>query len=204
MSFYTYAAANGPVVVFCFDVPPTFLDSVVASVRAIGNLGSSTQSQSLQNAITKEVVDMYDRSIWTLRDAVRDIETVSPRGHLCGPSLSLRSYGKQRRLHTEHQETDFSHLHDLARHATHVSEILEVAVSTVTALREQGLAHSGVSQPQGGTSTASTYEENLGVESLLLLQVLRNLLHRAHSVEKRLQNENNLVESKSHPSGSVD
>lgn len=119
-------------------------------------------------------------------------------------SLRLRSCCVQRRLHTEHQETDFSHLHDLARHATHVSEILEVAVGTVTALREQGVAHSMTSEPQDGTSTASMHEENLEVESLLLLQVLRNLLHRAHSVEKRLQNENNLVEWKSLPSRSMD
>lgn len=77
MSFYIYAAFNGPVVAFCFDIPPALLDGVVASVHLMENLGSKTQGQTLQIAIMKEVVDMYDRSIWTLRDVVRDIETVS-------------------------------------------------------------------------------------------------------------------------------
>lgn len=77
MSFYIYAAFNAPVVAFCFDVPPALLDGVIASVRTMENLESSAQGQTLQIAIMKEVVDMYDRSIWTLRDVVRNIETVS-------------------------------------------------------------------------------------------------------------------------------
>lgn len=61
--------------------------------------------------LLEEVIRLQDSAVWALRDQVRAIE------------LQRRPIGKPR--------PDYEHLHDLARHAIHVSETLDVTGQTM-------------------------------------------------------------------------
>ena len=76
MSFFIHSLSNGAVTAFCIDVPPTFPDELCTTLPASTWLQSSNRGECLQSAIIREVLNLYDISIWTLRDVVRDIETV--------------------------------------------------------------------------------------------------------------------------------
>lgn len=87
-------------------------------------------------------------------------------------------------------EPDFAQLHDLARHAIHSTEVLEVAVSTLTHLTELKQPTSSKISIECHPSTESSPSERLIRFYLTLLQ---NFHHRSQAVESRIHNEINLV-----------
>lgn len=72
--------------------------------------------------VLEELARLEDRAVWSIRDRVRDIETEQePEG---------KPQPKYRRLH------------DIARHAIHVTETLDVSLQTIERiLRHHGKYH---------------------------------------------------------------
>lgn len=76
MSFYIYALSSGAAVVFCFDTPIVFQESLSKTMNTKDRVRSGDVLSFLQCMIVGEVSKLYDRSIWTIREYIRNIEKV--------------------------------------------------------------------------------------------------------------------------------
>jgi hypothetical protein len=85
-------------------------------------------------------------------------------------------------------EPDYTILHEVSRHATHVSETLEVATKSFKALLDQRdnlISYSPETSPTTRNETSDLLK--------LAAQVTENLLSRSESNKARIQNEISLV-----------
>jgi hypothetical protein len=88
------------------------------------------------------------------------------------------------------REPDFPFLHDLARHAIHSSETLDVAVDILTnMMRQHELLTHTVNSNGAAEATASRVKQHLCFQA----HMLRSLRSRSVAIEHRLRNEINLV-----------
>ncbi len=117
--------------------------------------------------LAPNVVRFQDIAVWAIRDQVRGIET------------ETKPLGRPR--------PDYRRLHDIARHAIHVSETLDVATETMQGILAQ---HDQFLTEGAGTGIADRRTSD-GVHRQLVFckNMISNLRHRAESNSKRLQNE---------------
>ncbi|RHZ47723.1 uncharacterized protein CDV56_104086 [Aspergillus thermomutatus] len=117
------------------------------------------------------VVEEYDKSIWSLRDLVRDIEKARNQPH--PPALN------------------FPNLHDIARHIFHSNETLEVAAHTLQSLIDE--------QTRFRAEHAELVNGNRGAwlhaaqRAHFVAKQLHSLMTRSKSLSERLRNEINLA-----------
>ncbi|OJJ99106.1 hypothetical protein ASPACDRAFT_43766 [Aspergillus aculeatus ATCC 16872] len=119
--------------VYCIDLPlapRTFLKSFTPPARRRAH-----DPYAWHAAFATALIPEYDRSIWGLRDLVREIE----KGRL-NPTALTPNF--------------FPHLHDIARHIFHANETLEVAQHTVESLVREQIRSAGLYTP--GTAAAGT------------------------------------------------
>lgn len=77
MIFYVYAQSNGSAVAFCINTPKMFRGNLIDTMNS-GKCEIAEDAVSLlQNMILSEVVKLYDASVWTIRDHVRELEKVN-------------------------------------------------------------------------------------------------------------------------------
>ena len=85
--------------------------------------------------------------------------------------------------------TDYPWLHDIARHACHSSETLEVAIDTVEAMHDQYQAFLSSSKSNSALSCPTRLGQYLGFQK----RMMKGLHTRSVAVETRLKNEINMV-----------
>ena len=112
------------------------------------------------------ILQVYDESVWTLRDHVRDIE--------------------RKRMAMPEPETDYPLLHDIARHVCHSSETLLVAIETISNMHTQYSSF---------LKDRSTYASSDRLRQLLDFQkqMFKGQHARSVAIEARLKNELNLA-----------
>lgn len=76
MCFHVYAVSDGTAVVFCINTPPKFRKNLMGALAANKRGPPTDVSAFFQGLILAEVVNLYDESIWSLRDTVRNLEQV--------------------------------------------------------------------------------------------------------------------------------
>ncbi|TPX21723.1 hypothetical protein DIZ76_015685 [Coccidioides immitis] len=117
---------------------------------------------SMHIAIFDQVVKLYDRSVWRLRDSIRRIER---NRHIAGP--------------------DFEGMNDMSRHSSHIAEVLEVTIRTLGSIQEQqSPIYEGLPFVLDKTYKAQTREY-----VKFQLQIITNLLQRLKSNHERLKSE---------------
>ncbi|SCV28718.1 uncharacterized protein FFB14_01936 [Fusarium fujikuroi] len=109
---------------------------------------------------------LQDNSVWAVRDHVRRIEKTDL---------------------TQKPEPEYRPLHDTARHAIHVSETLEVAEKTITAIIQQHSAFEA--EAAGGSRPAKAKFRHVGERLLWYIHILQSLRCRASANKERLLNE---------------
>lgn len=120
----------------------------------------------IHTRILEEVIRLQDIAVWSVRGHVRAAEEGRPRGK---PS------------------PDYSHMHDLARHAIHILETLDLAIKTTGTIIRQSTALLGetlVTEQCKRSDSQNVYERLLFFEHML-----ESLRCRAISNKERLQNE---------------
>lgn len=116
--------------------------------------------------IVNSAVGVFDTTVWAVRDKVRNIEM-----------LQMPPDAKP--------SPNYRYMHDLARHAIHVSESLDVSLQTVASIIRH---HDGLvkASPDGKSA-------RVGKTIHARLQFLENILHslrsRSNSNQQRLLNE---------------
>ncbi|KIX04241.1 uncharacterized protein Z518_07795 [Rhinocladiella mackenziei CBS 650.93] len=126
----------------------------------------------LQSTIIGEVSKLYDRSIWTIRHCIRNIEKGRPA--------------------TTARDSDFAQLHNLARHIIHTCEVLGVAVDTITELIEESKLDARGSCKCINPTAAALQKRCPHKRISFWLKILQNFRGRAESLNARLSNEINL------------
>ncbi|KAH8811199.1 hypothetical protein F5884DRAFT_781458 [Xylogone sp. PMI_703] len=116
--------------------------------------------------LAEEVVNLQDEAVWTIRNHVRTMEKTAPT----------------------HSKPNYRRLHDIARHAIHVNETLDLAVKSMTSI----LTH------QADFTTEMIPHQDLkakrasrDIRQHLLSQehMLESLRYRSNSNKERLTNE---------------
>ncbi|EXJ71330.1 uncharacterized protein A1O5_05136 [Cladophialophora psammophila CBS 110553] len=174
MGFFIYALSSGASVAFCIDTPTVFQNGLLERLNSGKGDAPNEAMAFLQCVIVAEISRLYDVSVWTLRDQIRDIEKTRSAAHYVDSVL------------------DFAQLHDLARHTIHTCEVLAVAVDTInTLLADYRSASDKLCQcPSGfGPSMQPQCPHN---EMSFWLGLLENFGRRAKSLNERLSNEINL------------
>lgn len=118
--------------------------------------------------LLEDLLDLQDQAVWGIRTLVRKTEI-----HRSSTSGT--------------PQPNFLRLHDIARHAIHVYETLEVNVTTIDMMYMSHEAH------QATWATGDTVEKSKYTQLHAKLQfynhMLRNLRHRSASNKERLNNE---------------
>lgn len=114
MGFFTRWTSSGGQIIFCFDVPQTLHDRLQTHFLSPSTMPKLSDVYSLHVVIIDEMIKLFDKSVWSLRDIVRVTEL--------------------NRLGATQQGPNFSLLHDFARHTVHFSETLDVAIDTMAGI----------------------------------------------------------------------
>ncbi|GAB7336821.1 hypothetical protein MBLNU13_g11327t1 [Cladosporium sp. NU13] len=117
---------------------------------------------SIHLLVLRYILESFDRAVWSWRDVVRELET----------SRLHRRFATAR---------DFDHMHEIARHLIHSTEMLTTALSVVECMINECEV---VSNGSDGQALSACRTELHFVSSLM-----KALLHRSGALEKRMENE---------------
>ncbi|XWW92715.1 hypothetical protein V2A60_000641 [Cordyceps javanica] len=133
------------------------------------------------------ILELNDRSIWSIRDCVRDIELYENDPKL--PKKDVQQPEDQTRK--PKNGPDYRSLHDLARHAIHIAEVLTVTRETIQHITAQ---HRDWVDEVHNSRMQRNYRFIKNVQRRLLFyeQTISSFHHRMLSTKDRLTNEINL------------
>lgn len=192
MSFFTTWNPPYRNVVFCFGTPISLQDQVWATLTSSDGDRWSYDPYSIHTVIIEAILVLYDLSVWSLRDMIRDVEMVRPfcfnrKDRLCVNGSA------QNRTPSLNPNPDYARLHEIARHATHSSETLEVAVGTVDSMLRQHKEFLE-ERPVKAKETATVCISKRTAKTLeFQSQMLQNFKLRSQANGERLRNEITLV-----------
>ena len=101
MGFFTTWMSTGSQVVLCFNVPQ-ILHIRLRTIFLSPSTPKLPDIYSLHAVIIDEIITLFDKSVWTLRDIIRKIELVEPGSYLVEKDTAtnrpcrtdLTSYGR--------------------------------------------------------------------------------------------------------------
>jgi hypothetical protein len=117
------------------------------------------------------ILESFNRAVWSRRDVVRELET----------SRLHRRFATAR---------DFDHMHEIARHLIHSTEMLTTALSVVECMMNECEVTSSGSDSQASSACRR--------ELQFVSSLMKALLHRSSALEKRMENEIALVSISTH------
>ncbi|KAL2837296.1 hypothetical protein BJY01DRAFT_237933 [Aspergillus pseudoustus] len=169
----TWNHETGRQVVYIFDFLPYSDGEQDKFLKSLPSREARTHNPfAWHAAFARVVLEQYDEAYWLVRDLVRDHE-------------------KNRRFNINNKEF-FPELHDIARHAFHYNEIVEVAEHTLTRLVQEQIRwreEDGAAIRDGG---GVAHWLNPHQELLLQQKAAVALKARSKSLNERLLNEINL------------
>ncbi|KAI1178999.1 hypothetical protein F4777DRAFT_14380 [Nemania sp. FL0916] len=159
--FMRWFRSSHQTIVLAFDTDPGIASNFRAHLEAIDS-SSLNAPYWFYSYLLKEVSRIQESAVWAIRDRVRGVEkAVIPKGR---------------------PDPNYRNMHDIARHAIHVSETLDVAVLTIKRM----LVHHEALMP-----SLQYLDESREVHCQLQFyeSFISSLRCRSASNEKRLQNE---------------
>ncbi|KAF2179935.1 purine and uridine phosphorylase [Zopfia rhizophila CBS 207.26] len=163
MGFFVHWTPPHSTTLLCFDIPGHMRASLRSALSSsIDNIDLS-DPYSVFSIIIYELLSLYNDSVWSLRN------------HICGVEA------------TRPQDPNYPLLHEIARHAIHVSETLSVALESIKALQQQ---HQDYATQRFQDNNRWNKIRN---QFQFQLRFLHGLLLRSESNKARIQNEITLV-----------
>ncbi|KAF3922548.1 hypothetical protein ABW21_db0205295 [Orbilia brochopaga] len=127
MGFFTTWSQSGIKSILCLDCPKDLVFSMRKSLDAANNDFFLVDPYAFHQVVIRGIVDVFDKSIWTLRDVVRLVEKAgSDNLAAANASASNSTLFAQTRPNVRRPEPDYDHLHEAARHVFHCTETLIV------------------------------------------------------------------------------
>jgi hypothetical protein len=173
------------VIALCFDLPKPLKNSIKEAVMTKGMEIPLVDPFALHTVLVEEVVALFDHALWHWRDLVREIEKLRAYSRRLPISEGLRN-------RTANQpEPDYVTMHEIARHAIHSSETLEMAMETLSQMIQEHQAWFNDNPAENASKTVSL--EPIRKPLQYQKTILKCLHGRAKAIEERLRNEINLV-----------
>lgn len=171
LGFFTQWRPSTGMVVLCFDLPSSLQDTIRKALLESSTPIPLSHPFALHAILLEHIVNLYNRALWEWRDYVRKLE--------------------KHRATLENPNPDYEGMHEIARHIVHSSEMLDTAMTVVNSMlseltiftTENGLLSKQAERDARQTAKAFRHH----------ITVLRCLHKRSQALEKRLQNEINLV-----------
>ncbi|KAK7966514.1 Amino acid/polyamine transporter I [Apiospora aurea] len=158
--FTHWVASSNQLSVLVFDAHPSLSERIAASFSPLGTEYRRNPSWAYTK-LMDEVVRIEDVAVMAIRDYIRAVEKEAPQ---------------------EKPEPPYRFLHDISRHAVHVTETLDVAIETMDGMLS---LHKSVKTEVRDDEGWQTVHGRL----LFSQQLLKGLRWRSKANEKRLQNE---------------
>ena len=157
-------------IVIVFDAPPLLIRERIPHLMFSPDSSHLSDPFWVYKDILQEAVRLQDIAVWSLRTRVRDLE-------------KKRERREEIRKPTGRPQPNYTQLHGLARHATHVSEMLDVATQVAGQVVAQ---HSSlmIDSPAGTAVLQGIHCRLQFFEGLI-----SSLRHRSASNKDRLLNE---------------
>ena len=76
MGFFTRWISPGGQIIFCFDVPQTLYDRLQTRFLSPSTTPKLLDVYLLHVVVIDEIIKLFDKSVWSLRDIVRVTELV--------------------------------------------------------------------------------------------------------------------------------
>jgi hypothetical protein len=167
LTFFTQWRSSTDMVIMCFGLTTELRDEVRKSLKGSPQLLIASSPYDAHAFILPFVVRVFDTSVWMWRDWIRESES--------------------RRHDNANSRAAFLAMHELARHAIHSTETLTSALVVVRSIIDEQRERSPL------LHTASTLDVNTNRVFQHQKTLLEILLSRSQALERRLQNEINLV-----------
>ncbi|KAJ6103082.1 hypothetical protein N7486_005509 [Penicillium sp. IBT 16267x] len=142
--------------------------------------------------ILQEVTRLQEVAVWSIRCHVREIEKDADREELDKQleKEKEKENGQENRSLGKRPEPEYRRLHDIARHAIHVTESLDVAVQNVGHIIRQHEMYIHARRTQYAPQTPKdTPFEDISSRLSFFQSHIESIRHRSISNQKRLQNE---------------
>ncbi|EOA86728.1 uncharacterized protein SETTUDRAFT_178730 [Exserohilum turcica Et28A] len=155
------------IVVLCIGVDASFQNHLYQNLGHMWSEIQGSQPGSLLVPLIEVLVMIYDQSVWSIRDVIRHAE--------------------MDRTRSTRDATHFTLLHEAARHASHSSETLSVAIETLGSIQQQ--TTNETKRASAKLRGVQESFESVNRQLDLQLRMLQNLSLRAQSNKERLQSE---------------
>ncbi|RYP25337.1 hypothetical protein DL767_008432 [Monosporascus sp. MG133] len=153
--FIRWLAPTKQTIILAFDTRSPITERIPGSLQDPGS-NSLGDPFWVYARLAADLVDLQDSAVWAIRNKVRAIET------------ERKPIGKP--------QPDYRHLHDVARHAIHVSESLNVATETMEGILVQHNNFLSQNFPFQKTNTDTS--EDIHRQLLFCKDMLSSLRHR--------------------------
>ncbi|KAI1418306.1 hypothetical protein F5Y13DRAFT_183949 [Hypoxylon sp. FL1857] len=164
--FVRWLVPTNQTIIIAFDTKSTIAEHVQDTLRN-PELKDLKDPFWVYARLASDVVRFQDDAVWAIRNQVRYIETErKPMGR---------------------PQPDYRRLHDIARHAIHVSETLDVTTETMEGILAQH--DEFLMQGIAIESIDRNASEDVHRQLTFCKNMISNLRHRAASNRKRLENE---------------
>jgi hypothetical protein len=166
LDFVTFHPSCKSFTILCFGIEDDAQTHIRRQILESNFAALEAHPLSIHNLVLKYILESFDRAVWSWRDVVRKLEM--SRSHR-GPEAAR----------------DFDHMHEIARHLIHSTEMLTTALSVVESMaKECDLIRNGA-----GDQAAFACRRELE----FVCSLIRALLNRSSALEKRMENEIALV-----------
>lgn len=161
MNIFTHwVASSNQLSVLVFDADQSLIQKIATSFSSL-EMEYRRDPFWPYTKLMDEVARLEDTTVMSIRNYVRAVEKKTPQ---------------------EKPEPPYRFLHDISRHAVHVTETLDVAIETMDGMLSH---HESVKVQVGDNDSWQTVHGRL----LFSQQLLKGLRWRSNANEKRLQNE---------------
>ena len=163
---------GGRFTVFCFDFPEELQSRIKDELHKSQPPNYLSTPLGVYTWLLELAMPLFDTSVWKCRDIVRDHEKQRPD--------IIHGAGNRK------AEQYYEDLHELARHAVHVTEMLSTAANVVEKMI--------LEQKDLDVDLKLAYEKKAVLQTLRYLKsLLEGFVPRAQALQQRLTSETNLV-----------
>ncbi|OCK80315.1 hypothetical protein K432DRAFT_425842 [Lepidopterella palustris CBS 459.81] len=154
-------------IVVVFDPPPGVRERIPSPLLDASETSNFSDPYLIHSLFAEDVVRLQDDAVWGIRNLVREIEVHRTASAAPNP--------------------DYPRLHDIARHAIHVSETLDLAVKTVDCMMSRH--DQFLSDRSASDDKIKTTQRQIRNRMYFYDHMLRSLRFRSASNKERLLNE---------------
>ncbi|EGX54027.1 hypothetical protein AOL_s00004g60 [Orbilia oligospora ATCC 24927] len=127
LGFFTTWKKSGRKCMLCLDCPDDLVKGMRKSLETASPDHFIVDPYAFHQVAIRGIVNLYDKSIWRIRDVVRTVEKAGSIERINSGLSNNIGASLQTRPKARKPEVDYDHLHEAARHVIHSTETLQVS-----------------------------------------------------------------------------